>query len=104
MKNETVSPLSPQALLDELKGFVSEAEAMISGPASSVTADVLETLRTRFDAAQVRFAHGYEAARKKVVAGARSTDVAIRENPYQSLAVALGLGLLVGVLIGRRSA
>jgi len=104
MKNDTASPLSPQALLDELKGFVTEAEAMIAGPSSSVSADALGALRTRFDAAQVRFTHGYESARKHVVAGARSTDVAIRANPYQSLAVALGFGLLVGVLVGRRSA
>lgn len=102
MKNESASSLSPQALLDELKGFVSEAEAMIAGPASRVSADVLDTLRTRFDAAQARFAHGYQDARKHVVDGARSTDVAIRENPYRSLAIVLGLGLLVGVLVGRR--
>ena len=36
-------------------------------------------------------------------AGAKYTDETIRENPYQSMAVAAGLGLLVGVLIGRRS-
>jgi ElaB/YqjD/DUF883 family membrane-anchored ribosome-binding protein len=60
-------------------------------------------LRTRFDAAQERFTDIYEGAKKKVVAGAKCTDAAIRANPYQSLAIAAGVGLLVGVLLGRRS-
>ena len=34
---------------------------------------------------------------------AQCTDQAIRANPYQSLAIAAGVGILVGVLIGRRS-
>ncbi|MBL9200173.1 MAG: DUF883 family protein, partial [Opitutaceae bacterium] len=34
---------------------------------------------------------------------AKCTDSAIREHPYQALAIALGAGLLVGVLLGRRS-
>ncbi len=45
----------------------------------------------------------YEGAKQRVVAGAKSTDQAIRANPYQSLAIAAGVGLLVGVLLGRRS-
>ena len=44
----------------------------------------------------------YDGARKRVVAGAKCTDEAIRENPYQSLAIAGGVGLLVGLLLARR--
>ena len=59
-------------------------------------------LRDRFESLRRRFTEVYAGAREKVVAGARYTDTAIRENPYQSLAIALGAGLLVGVLLGRR--
>ena len=45
----------------------------------------------------------YDGAKKKVVAGAKYTDTAIRENPYQALAIALGVGVLIGVLVGRRT-
>lgn len=65
--------------------------------------DALAALRSRFDAAQERLAELYEGARTKVVAGAKCTDAAIRENPYQAMAIAAGVGLLVGVLLGRRS-
>ena len=75
-------------------------------PADSLSehsAEALSNLRARFGAAQERFADVYEGAKKKVVAGAKCTDEAIRANPYEALAIALGAGLLAGVLLGRRS-
>jgi ElaB/YqjD/DUF883 family membrane-anchored ribosome-binding protein len=39
---------------------------------------------------------------ESTVAGAKATDRAIREHPYESLGVAFGLGVLIGVLIARR--
>lgn len=44
----------------------------------------------------------YGVARKKVVSGARQADDAIRSHPYESLAIALGVGVLLGALIKRR--
>ena len=43
----------------------------------------------------------YSQARRKVVAGARATDETIRSYPYASLAVALGVGVLVGAALSR---
>jgi len=45
----------------------------------------------------------YDSTKKKVAAGAKYTDTAIRDNPYQSIAVALGVGVLLGLVVGRRS-
>ena len=103
MKNNTDTARTPKELLNELQALVAEAETMMADSLSEHSADALGNLRARFGAAQQRFADGYAAARKKVVAGARYTDTSIRENPYQSLAIALGVGVLVGVLVGRRS-
>jgi ElaB/YqjD/DUF883 family membrane-anchored ribosome-binding protein len=33
---------------------------------------------------------------------ARETDRYVRQNPWQSIGIAAGVGLLIGVLIGRR--
>ncbi|MCI0745746.1 MAG: hypothetical protein L0Y58_10105 [Verrucomicrobia subdivision 3 bacterium] len=38
---------------------------------------------------------------EKTVAGARATDRAIRQHPYESIGIAFGLGVLIGVLINR---
>jgi ElaB/YqjD/DUF883 family membrane-anchored ribosome-binding protein len=102
MKNNNETAQTPKELLDELQTLVTEAEAMIAGSATEHSADAFDSLRSRFGAVQERFTDAYAGARKKVVAGAKYTDETIRANPYQSLAIAAGVGLLVGVLAGRR--
>jgi len=76
---------------------------MVGDSLTEHSEDAMSALRSRFDAAQERVSELYAGAKKKVVAGAKCTDEAIRANPYQSLAIAAGVGLLVGVLLGRRS-
>lgn len=102
MKNNKDTAQTPKELLHDLQALVAEAEAMIADSVTEHSAEAIESLRSRFVAAQERFTDAYAAARKKVIAGAKYTDEAIRENPYQALAIALGVGVLVGVLLGRR--
>jgi len=94
---------TPKELLSELKTLMGEAETMMAGSLTEHSADALSNLRARFSAAQERFGDIYEGAKKKVVAGAKYTDTTIRENPYQAMAVALGVGVILGVVIGRRT-
>src|SRR3954465_12295249 len=102
MKINENTAQTPKELLSQLQALVLEAETMMADSLSEPTAEALATLRERFSAAQERFSDLYQGAKKKVIAGAKYTDTTIRENPYQSLAVALGIGVLAGVLIGRR--
>ncbi len=103
MKNNKAAAHTPRELVDELKTLVAEAETMVVDSLSEHSAEALSNLRERFSAVQERFSDVYDGAKKKVVAGAKYTDESIRENPYQSLAVVLGVGVLLGVLIGRRT-
>jgi ElaB/YqjD/DUF883 family membrane-anchored ribosome-binding protein len=103
MKNNKSTAQTPKDLLNDLQALVAEAEKMMGDSLSEHTADAVSALRSRYDAASERMGEMYEGARKRVVAGAKCTDEAIRENPYQSMAIAAGVGLLVGVLLGRRS-
>jgi ElaB/YqjD/DUF883 family membrane-anchored ribosome-binding protein len=102
MKNNQDTAHTPKELFAELQTLVAEAETMMADSVSEHSADAIEALRERFYAAQERFTEICEVAKKKVMAGARQTDAVIRANPYQSLAIAAGCGLLVGVLLGRR--
>lgn len=102
MKNRTATP-TPEELLHDLRNLVSEAEALLSDSVKEHSAEAIDALRERFESAQESLAQAYAGARKKVVAGARYADETIRENPYQSLAIAAGVGVLVGVLLGRSS-
>jgi len=104
MKTKTEStPQTPQDLLDDLRTLVADAEKMMGESLSEHTGDAVSALRERFDAAQERLGALYAGARKKVIAGAHCTDEAIRANPYQAIAIAAGVGLLAGILLGRRS-
>lgn len=94
---------TPGELLKDLQALVAEAEGMISDSVTNHSAEAIESLQARFKAAQERLSAFYASTRDKVVAGAKCTDRAIRDNPYQSLAIAAGAGLLLGVLLGRRS-
>jgi ElaB/YqjD/DUF883 family membrane-anchored ribosome-binding protein len=103
MKNNKDTAHTPKELLVELKTLVAEAETMMSDSLSEHTAEAIGNLRERFSAAHERFSEIYDRTKKKVVAGAKYTDTTIRENPYQSIAIALGVGVLLGLVVGRRS-
>ena len=60
-------------------------------------------------AAREKLAAALEAARetqhriqRSAAEGIKATDRTIREHPYQSIGVAFGLGLLIGVVACRR--
>lgn len=101
--NTATTAQTPHDLLNDLHTLVGEAEKMIGESVSEHTEDTMTALRARFDATQSRLTELYSGARTKVIAGAKYTDDTIRANPYQSLAIAAGVGLLVGVLVGRRN-
>ncbi len=61
-----------------------------------------EGLGEASDNIQNRLGDAWEASREKVAACAQATDRIIRDKPYQSIGIALGLGVLVGLLINRR--
>jgi ElaB/YqjD/DUF883 family membrane-anchored ribosome-binding protein len=104
MKTETArTTQTPEDVLNELRSLVIEAEQIVHQSEDGNCESAVAAMRERFEAAQAKLTEFYDGAKKKVVSGARYTDHAIRENPYQALAITLGVGVLVGVLIGRRS-
>lgn len=104
MKNRNASEsATPADLLNDLRTLVVEAEQMLESSVTEHTGEAIATLRARYEAAQERLGVLYAGARKNVIAGAKCTDEAIRSHPYQSIAIAAGVGLLVGALLGRRS-
>lgn len=101
-------PSSPPAhelseeLAANLRALIAEAEKTLGTGTGSVTSRGLAELRGRLEATKEKIEDLYGRAREKVVAGARTTDDAIRTHPYTSIGVALGAGLLIGALLGRR--
>src|SRR5687768_790640 len=102
MKNESASKAeTPEEVAEHISRLMDEAEAMLVGPVSDRVADKFSDLRARLEHLQAKAMGAYGDARQKVVASARATDETIRSHPYESLAVALGVGVLLGALIRR---
>ncbi len=72
----------------------------------AATADVggekVSEARHRLAAALERAKEICGRVREKAVAGAKATDEAVHEHPYQAIAIGVGVGALIGYLLGRR--
>lgn len=95
------SAQTPDALLNDLRTLVAEAEGLMGGDITDQARDKMELLRERLTEAQERLSELYTTAKEKVTDGARRTDETIRAHPYESLAIALGIGVLLGALLRR---
>lgn len=92
---------STEKLLQDLRAVVRDGEELLKAGA--------QDLSERGMAARERLAAALEVAKEtrrklegRVRASAQATDTYIREHPYQSLGVAFGVGVLIGILLNRR--
>jgi ElaB/YqjD/DUF883 family membrane-anchored ribosome-binding protein len=90
-----------EKLMADLKTLTRDAEALMQATAGQ-TGEKVSELRQRLSAALESAKATCHRLEERAIAGAKAADRAIREHPYESIGVAFGLGLLIGVLIGRR--
>jgi ElaB/YqjD/DUF883 family membrane-anchored ribosome-binding protein len=88
-------------LVEDLRVLSHDAEAMLRETAGQTGEKVAE-IRGRLAASLESAKATYRRLEERAVAGAKVADKTIREHPYESVGVAFGVGLLVGVLVGRR--
>jgi ElaB/YqjD/DUF883 family membrane-anchored ribosome-binding protein len=98
---ETSTAETPEQLIEHISRLMAEAEAMISGPITDQAGGRLAEIKERLESARLQLTAAYGRARSSVVASAKYTDETIRSHPYESLAIALGVGVLLGALIRR---
>lgn len=89
------------ALGNEMEKLAEDARSLMAATAD-VAGDKVGEARQRLAAALERGKELYGNAREKAVAGAKVADSAVRENPYQAIAIGVGVGALVGYLLARR--
>lgn len=100
---ETPPDPKVEAIVANISQLMAEAEQMLNDSTSHHAAARIDLLRARCDTVRSHFAATWASAGRAMAEGARQTDRTIRENPYQALGIALGAGLVVGALLGRRS-
>jgi ElaB/YqjD/DUF883 family membrane-anchored ribosome-binding protein len=77
-----------------------EARALLEATAE-ITDEKVAEARQRLNEALAAGKQTYARLQEKASQGAQAADQAIRSHPYQSAAVAFGLGALLGYLITR---
>jgi ElaB/YqjD/DUF883 family membrane-anchored ribosome-binding protein len=87
-------------LADDLHALVSDAEALLratAGQAGEKASEARERAEESLQALRERL----EGLETVVKGRAKQVDGYVRDNPWQALAIAGGVALLVGILMGR---
>jgi len=58
-------------------------------------------VRAKLNSAAEKARAAYDRVHEKTVAAAKAADQTVRDHPYQTIGVAFGVGLLIGVLAMR---
>ena len=93
--------VSTEKLVTDLKRVVRDSEELLQASAGAV-GDKANELRERLSRTLESAREACRRLEDKAIEGAKATDKVIREHPYESIGVAFGIGLLVGVLVTRK--
>jgi ElaB/YqjD/DUF883 family membrane-anchored ribosome-binding protein len=92
---------STEKLMHDLKAVIKDGEQLLKAGARE--------LGERGVAARERLGAALEVAKdtqrrlqERAIASAKATNLMIREHPYESLGIAFGIGVLLGILANRR--
>jgi ElaB/YqjD/DUF883 family membrane-anchored ribosome-binding protein len=92
---------TPDALRHDARTLAGDARALLDATAE-ITDQKIAEARERLAEALNSSKQTYARLQEKACQGAQAADQAIRSNPYQALAIAFGVGALLGCLITRR--
>jgi len=100
-----MSDVTTEQLVDDLKVVMRDAEALIRAT-SAQTGEKIQEVRARAEEslrqAKDRLIEVEEEALRRAREVAEATEEYVRDNPWQSLGIAAGVGLVLGILIARR--
>jgi ElaB/YqjD/DUF883 family membrane-anchored ribosome-binding protein len=92
-----------QTTTHEVGQLAEDARALMAATAD-VAGEKVGEARKRLAAALESAKHIAANVRDKAVAGAKVADQTVRENPYQAIAIGVGVGAVIGYLVARRCA
>jgi ElaB/YqjD/DUF883 family membrane-anchored ribosome-binding protein len=99
------SDVNKDKLVADLKLVVADAEELLRATASQAGEKVSaarERIQASLASAKVKLGDAERAALEKAKEAASAADDYVQENPWHAVGIAAGVGLLLGLLIGRR--
>lgn len=92
-------------LMSDLRLVIADTEELLRltrHDASGVAAEVRQRIEGRLSKARAELQSLQDAAVAKVKAAGHAADEFVHESPWKSVGIAAGVGLVIGLLIGRR--
>lgn len=92
-------------LMSDLRVVIADAEELLrmtADEAGEGAADIRSRIQARMNQAKADLVHLQEAAVAKAKAAGHAADEFVHDNPWKSIGIAAGIGLVVGLLVGRR--
>src|SRR5688572_19589731 len=90
-----------QAIRNDIGTLAEDARALMTATAN-IAGDKVGEARERLAIALENGKEMYGRVREKAVEGAKVADKTVRDNPYQAIGIAFGVGAVLGFLIARR--
>lgn len=103
--SSTYTTEQTEKLMADLRLLVSDAEKLLdatAGQASEASAEVRHRIQATLAQARSSLGQLQESAVARAKAAGKATDEYVHENPWKSIGVVAAVGLLVGIVIGRR--
>jgi ElaB/YqjD/DUF883 family membrane-anchored ribosome-binding protein len=103
MANDTA--VTSNKLVQDLKLVITDAEELLRATASQAgekAAAAREKIQDSLHRAKVKLAEAEGVMIDRTKQAARVTDEYVRDNPWKAVGIAAGIGLVIGLLIGRR--
>ena len=101
----TAVDASKEQLVRDFKILVADAEALLkatAGQSGEAVAAMRAKVGESLAVAKVKLSEAEQLALEKAKAAAAATDEYVHEHPWHAVGIAAGVGLVIGLLIGRR--
>lgn len=100
-----MTDVNKDKLIADFKVVVADAEELLKATASQAgdkAADLRAKIQNRLADAKLRIADAEAVLVDKAKRAGRAADDYVHDNPWRSVGIAAGVGLIIGLLIGRR--
>jgi ElaB/YqjD/DUF883 family membrane-anchored ribosome-binding protein len=100
-----ITTVQKDKLMSDLRLVIADAEELLrmtADQAGEGAADLRSRVQARMNQAKADLLHLQAAAVAKAKAAGHATDEFVHENPWKSIGIAAGVGLLMGLLVSRR--
>ncbi|HEV7802365.1 MAG TPA: DUF883 family protein [Burkholderiales bacterium] len=99
------NPVNRDKFVQDMRLVITDAEELLRATANQAGEKIgvaRERIQDSIHQAKVKLAEAEAVVRERAQQAARYTDEYVRDNPWRAIGVAAGIGLVLGLILGRR--